>query len=154
MSSFKIKHKVHIYSPDDLFVLSDYTNTQSAAPDTSNDGFERFKEYMEGIGCDKVELQKAIDKLTKLTNEQKKHETLEESIGSTDRAHELFEPDLTETFEESENIKTLETNQHNMQAQYDCQPTTSGGIEAAGFTRLVIADSDSDSENTGLFMTT
>ena len=38
----KIKHKVHIYSPDDLFVLSDHTNTQSVeatedAPDTSND---------------------------------------------------------------------------------------------------------------------
>ena len=42
MSSSKIKHQVHIYSPDDLFVLSDHTNTQSVeatedAPDTSND---------------------------------------------------------------------------------------------------------------------
>ena len=62
---------------------------------------------MEGNGCDKVEVQKAIDKLKQL----------------------------------------------NMQAQYDCQPSTSRGIDAAGFTRLVIPESDSDSENTGLSMT-
>ena len=82
------------------------------------DCFESFKKHLEGIGCDNVELQKAIDKL-KLMNEQKQ----------------------------------LETQETNQQAQYDSQPSTSQGINAAGFTRLVIPESDSDSENTGLFMT-
>ena len=54
-------------------------------------------------------------------NNLKKPETSEENIGNTDRAHEFFKPDLTETFEESESVKTPETNQSNMQAKYDSQ---------------------------------
>ena len=172
--------------------------------------FESFKEYMEGIGCDNVELQKAIDNLKlmnksfepecanetdtfeesenidkpietektkqpgyideineffepecadktdvtdtfetsesvykpirtektdkpskpkelenndnlKRMNNLKKPETSEENIGNTDRAHEFFKPDLTETFEESESVETPETNQSNMQAKYESQ---------------------------------
>ena len=56
--------------------------------------FESFKEFMEGIGCDNVELQKAIDNL-KLMNKS-------------------FEPecaDETDTFEQSESIDKLIENE-------------------------------------------
>ena len=54
-------------------------------------------------------------------NNIKKPEISEENIGNTDRAHEFFKPDLTETFEEPENVKTPGTNQLNMQAKHDSQ---------------------------------
>ena len=78
---------------------------------------------MERNGCDKVEVQKAIEKL-KLMNK-------ELDQGKPPNADNVPVP-----AREPEN-------------QNDFQPSTSRGIAAAGFTRLVIPESDSDSENTG-----
>ena len=91
--------------------------------------FESFKEYMEGIGCDNVELQKAIDNL-KLMNKSfepecanetdtfEQSENIDKPIetektkqpGYIDEINEFFEPecadktDVTDTFETSENV--------------------------------------------------
>ena len=107
-ATLQIHERTHQEDPQDI-----HDDPQKVPVDT-DDGFEKFQEYMEGIGCDNVELQKAIDTLKLL---------------------------------KSANVITPEIN------QLDMQPSTSQGVMAAGFTRLVIADSDSDSENTGLFMT-
>ena len=116
-ATLQIHERTHQEDPQDIH-NDPQGRFRPKVPVDTDDGFESFKEYMEGIGCDNVELQKAIDTLK-----------------------------LLKEFEESANVITPENNRLNM------QPSTSQGIMAAGFTRLVIAEPDSDSENTGLFMT-